>query len=226
MRPRSAPAYSPNETARSNSGSKSRQPWQRPSPTSNCDGNRRSPHCTHCGVRMGPMESRHSGHTGRREMFTRGTPQSLQSEGKRTEKMLCTAVTIGATRDVRCSARPGRRCRLRIARLLKTTLQSMVLAGPVRAHPPYRGRKHRGHQYIGLSHEAQCGGRLLNRDAPAFRAMRAVRRPRFDRFDWSQLRRVLRAKMKVSLACTCTKYARHANLRRHSYLGYTRGLPI
>src|SRR5271169_5971421 len=77
---------------------------------------------------MGSIESKHSWQTGRREMFTRGIPQSLQSEGKKTEKTLRTTVNNGATRKERCSARCIRRCRSSVARLLKTTLQSMVPA--------------------------------------------------------------------------------------------------
>jgi len=45
-----------------------------------------------------------------------------------------------------------------------------------------------------------------------------------DRFYSLQLRQVLRDKMKVSLTRTCTNCTRHANLRRHSYLRFARGL--
>jgi hypothetical protein len=73
------------------------------------------------------MQSRHSWHAGTRQMVRRRMSQRLRLEGKRAEKMLWTAVTNAATRDVRCSARSTRRCRSRVARLLKTTLQSIVL---------------------------------------------------------------------------------------------------
>ena len=137
--PRNALACSPNDTARSNSGSNSRQLWQRPSPTSNCGGSRRSPHCTHCGPRMGSIESRHFSQTGSREMFVRGRLQILQSEGNATEKTLRTTVDNGATRKKRCSARCIRRCRSRVARLLKTTLQSMVPARDTPVRRPSEG---------------------------------------------------------------------------------------
>src|SRR5271166_757769 len=102
------------------------------------------------------MESRHSWHTGRREMVKRGIPQSLQSEGKKTEKMLRAALNNGATKSTRCLARSLRRCRSKVARLLKTTLQSMVPADPERAHPPPWARKHRGHQYSNFRPVLQC----------------------------------------------------------------------
>ena len=79
-------------------------------------------------------------------MFTRGTSQSLQLEGKSTEKTLWTAVTIGATRDVRCSARSVRRCRSKVARLLKTTLQSIVPPPATHARATVAG-KHLRTQY-------------------------------------------------------------------------------
>jgi hypothetical protein len=48
--------------------------------------------------------------------------------GNATGKTLRTTVTHGATRNERCSARCIRRCRSRVAGLLKTTLQSIVPA--------------------------------------------------------------------------------------------------
>src|SRR5215469_1612028 len=77
---------------------------------------------------MGSIESAHCSHTGSREEFVRGRLQILQSEGNAIEKMLRTTVNNGATRKERCSARCIRRCRSRVARLLKTTLQSVVPA--------------------------------------------------------------------------------------------------
>ena len=123
IRPRSSPSYSPNETARSNPGSESRQFGQRPSPISNWALARRSPQTTHCGARTGSISPRHSRHTGRREMLSRGVWQSLQSEGNRMPKTLSSKVCKGATRIARCGARGSRRVRLSVSRLLKMTLQ-------------------------------------------------------------------------------------------------------
>ncbi len=171
------------------------------------------------------MESRHSGHTGRREMFTRGILQSLQSEGKKTEKTLWTAATIGATRDVRCSARSLRRCRSRVARLLKTTLQSMML--PTRnARSRYRGTESTGAISIVIS-TAPCNADTDSRTPIHRRFM-----PREDFRDSAQIFPSLqstsprRDRMDSAPSWACTKCSRHANLRRHIYLGSTRGLRI
>jgi len=74
-------------------------------------------------------------------MLARGRLQILQSEGNATEKTLRTTVNHGATRKEHCSARPASRdrCRSRVARLLKTTLQSMVPARDTLVRRPSEG---------------------------------------------------------------------------------------
>jgi hypothetical protein len=168
------------------------------------------------------MESRHSWHTGSREMFTRGISQSLQLEGKSTAKTLRIDVTIGATRDVRCSARSARRCRSRVARLLKTTLQSIV--PPTRnARARYRGTESTCEISIVIS-AIWCNAEADSRepDSSAFHAgvvaSGALAAPNPNA--------VPHDRMDALLACTCTKCYRHANLRRHSYLRFARGLRI
>ncbi len=109
--------------ARANSGSKSRQPWQRPSPTSSCALASRSPQITHCGACTGSIAARHSVQTGMREMLSSGVRHNLQSEGKRTEKTFRRRVCTGAMRWARCPARCVRRVRSSVSPLLKMTLQ-------------------------------------------------------------------------------------------------------
>jgi hypothetical protein len=171
------------------------------------------------------MESRHSRHTGRREIFTREIPQSLQSEGKKTEKTLRTAVTIGATRELRCSARSTRRCRSRVARLLKTTSSRWcllaqyalilrpwgesteaisIVASCARCNVVRRSSLESHRHFISFHCFHPCGGA-------------SIRSPRIP---------VRRGRMGARSTCPCTKCCRHANLRRHNYLGYRRGLCI
>ena len=57
------------------------------------------------GARTGAIAARHSGQTGIREMLLRGVSQSLQSEGKRTEKTLRRRPCKGAKTTARCGAR-------------------------------------------------------------------------------------------------------------------------
>ena len=96
-------------------------------------------------------------------MLLRGTPQRRQSEGKKTEKTLRTTVRIGATRGTRCSARSIRRFRLSCAQLLKTALQSMVLARAL-GEPP-TGNQHLALQYSNFSLLVQCWGWFLASDS-------------------------------------------------------------
>jgi len=51
----------------------------------------RSPQIEHTFPWMGWMRCRHSGHTGSREIFSRGKPQSRQSDGKKAENKLAAA---------------------------------------------------------------------------------------------------------------------------------------
>lgn len=133
MSPRSPASYSPNERARSNSGAESRQLEQRPSPISNIAAARRSPHITHCGARVGWISARHSWQTGIREMRFSDVWQSLQSEGKRTEKMFSRSCK-GARNRARGCARKSRRVRVSVSRLLKTALRSPREARPERSY--------------------------------------------------------------------------------------------
>jgi hypothetical protein len=55
-------------------------------------------------------------------MLLSGVPQSLQSEGKRTEKTFRRMVCRGAKTTARCGARCLCRSRSSVSRLLKTTL--------------------------------------------------------------------------------------------------------
>src|SRR5271165_469285 len=87
------------------------------------------------------MASRHSVQTGIREMLSSGVLQSLQSEGKRTEKMLRDRVFKGATRTARNSARSFRRFRSSVSRLLKTTSNQPVRAYPGTREDPSRRRR-------------------------------------------------------------------------------------
>ena len=138
-RPRRPPSYSPKEAARANSGSQSRQFWQRPSPISNC-ALEQAIAANHA-LRFAHRRDggRHSGRTGIREMLLSGVSQSLQSEGKRTEKTLRRRACKGAKATARCWARSLRRPRFSVSRLLKTTLQPSDRA-PIRRTSANRRR--------------------------------------------------------------------------------------
>jgi len=51
----------------------------------------RSPQIEHTLPVIGWISARQSGHTGKRETFSSGKPQSLQSDGKKIEKRLSAA---------------------------------------------------------------------------------------------------------------------------------------
>src|SRR5271167_4440869 len=74
------------------------------------------------------MASRHSVQTGVRESLLSGALLTLQSRGKRAEKMRRKTASRGATRTAGCSARCSRRLRSSVPRLLKTTLQPALYA--------------------------------------------------------------------------------------------------
>ena len=132
MRPRKPASYSPKESARSNSGAESRQFEQRPSPISKVAAASRSPHRTHCGARVGRIAARQSWQTGILETLSSDVWQSLQSEGKRTEKTLCSRFK-GARNVGRAGARRSRRVRVSVSLLLKTTLRSSQDEPPERS---------------------------------------------------------------------------------------------
>jgi len=130
-------------------------------------------------------------------LVLRGRLQSLQSEGKRTGKTLRTMVNNGATKEVRCSARCVRRCRSRVPRLLKTTLQSMV---------PVLGALVRCRQAEGTEDFSIVSSQFQCNVAP-------------DTFgkDSRRIHGAWPASHQSHAAYTCIKRHRRANLRRHSY---------
>src|SRR5208283_5162625 len=90
------------------------------------------------------MATRHSAQTGIREILSSGALQSLQSDGKRTEKTLRSRVCKGATRRARCPARCCRCFRFSVSRLLKTTLQPLHTMPTNWAHKMEPCRRRRG----------------------------------------------------------------------------------
>src|SRR5208283_5215035 len=74
------------------------------------------------------MASRHSVQMGIREVLLSRLLLTLQSRGKRTEKMRRRMASRGARRTARCLARCSRRFRSSVSRLLKTTLQPALYA--------------------------------------------------------------------------------------------------
>jgi hypothetical protein len=133
INPRKPSSYSPNDTARSNSGAESRQCGQRPSPISNRAEASRSPQITHCGARVGKISAMHSRQTGTRETLFSELRQSLQLDGKRTETIPGRSCK-GARNKARGCARKFRRVRVSVSRLLKTTLRLSQESPPERSH--------------------------------------------------------------------------------------------
>src|SRR5580658_8059966 len=86
----------------------------------------------HCGARVGLISARQSPQTGTLEMLVRGVRQIRQSEGKRTEKILCKKVFRPATTVARWETRGYRRFRFSVSRLLKTTSNRPTSVGPRR----------------------------------------------------------------------------------------------
>ncbi len=84
-------------------------------------------------------------------MLSREVPQSLQSEGKRTEKILCRRTRKGARATARCRARRSRRVRVSVSQLLKTTSNSSMRHAVRAAGSPVTGAGGSGKRWLTLS---------------------------------------------------------------------------
>ena len=123
--PRTASAYSPNETARSKSGSNSWHPRQRPS-QSKVGQAAGAHHTEHTAAREWAPAKTDSPHRQAGERCLRGGDYRAAIGGEKYGEDTACYGNNWRDEGLRCSARCTRRCRSRVARLLKTTLQSMM----------------------------------------------------------------------------------------------------